>query len=352
LLNELREEYQEVRHLAATTRRLLAGAGIVYSIGIVALTVLWAIHPQRSWWVELSNIFAIYLFTPLALLAPLALMVRSRWFRLSVGTVGVIFLALFGGQFVPPLPKTDDGVRLRVVTYNQLYANRHVDDVIEAIRAQDADIVALQELSRSVTEGAERQLADVYPYQWMLPAESDRGQGILSRYPLQSLSRSDGFLGQEVVIDVGGQDVTLINVHLKAPGVDVWRARRPIPVPIIRDFDDAQRAEETAALLRDIDGINSPLIVLGDFNTGDREPAYAEFDRRLRDAYRETSWGLGYTFPTSARGGTASSPFPLVRIDYIWSAGGVEPVAARVDCHTGRSDHCMVIADVVVGTGS
>jgi endonuclease/exonuclease/phosphatase (EEP) superfamily protein YafD len=166
------------------------------------------------------------------------------------------------------------------------------------------------------------------------------------------VSRSDGFLGQEVVIDVGGQHVTVINVHLKAPGIDIRHVRWPASLPLIRDFDDAQRAQETAALLRDIDRVDGPLIVMGDFNTGDREPAYMEFDRRMHDAYRETSWGLGYTFPSSARGGTASSPFPLVRIDYIWSAGGVEPIATSVDCHTGRSDHCMVIADVVIGTAS
>ncbi|NJO84429.1 MAG: hypothetical protein HC828_17745 [Blastochloris sp.] len=341
-----------MRHLAATTRRLLVGAAILYSIGIVALTVLWAIQPHRSWWLALSNIFAVYLFVPLVMFVPLAWLVRSIGLRVAVGTVLAVFLALFGARFVPPLPKADDGLRLRVVSYNHLYSNRHIDAVIEAIRTQDADIVALQELSRPVTEAAKQRLADEYPYQWMLPAEADHGQGILSRYPLRSVSRADDFLGQQVTIDVGGQDITLINVHLKAPGVEVRRIRWPVSLPIIREYDASQRAQETVALLREIDRVDGPLIVLGDFNTGDREPAYAEFDRRLHDAYRETSWGLGYTFPSSAKGGTASSPFPLVRIDYIWSAGGIEPVASQVECHTGRSDHCMLIADVVVGTGS
>jgi endonuclease/exonuclease/phosphatase (EEP) superfamily protein YafD len=41
-------------------------------------------------------------------------------------------------------------------------------------------------------------------------------------------------------------------------------------------------------------------------------------------------------------------PIPLIRIDYVWSAGGVVPAAARVAC-ASRSDHCMVIADLQVG---
>jgi endonuclease/exonuclease/phosphatase (EEP) superfamily protein YafD len=70
----------------------------------------------------------------------------------------------------------------------------------------------------------------------------------------------------------------------------------------------------------------------------------------MHDAYRETAWGFGFTFPNDQRLGRLAVPFPLVRIDYVWSRGGVMPALAWVDCASSGSDHCMLIADLRVGS--
>ena len=40
-------------------------------------------------------------------------------------------------------------------------------------------------------------------------------------------------------------------------------------------------------LLAQVDAANTPLVVLGDFNTGDREPPYRALRSRLQDSYRD-----------------------------------------------------------------
>ena len=331
-------------------RGLLIGAALLYCVAVIALVLLWSLDPDRIWWLALSNVFALYLFVPLLLIAPAALLLRSRWLRGAACIMLVAFLALFGQRLIPPLERPTDAARLRVMTINQLYTNQRVADLIAAIRAQNADIVAIQELSEPVAEAAARQLRDAYPHQFLTPGAEDYGLGILSRYPLRMSARTRGFVGLRTIVDVDGTAITLINVHLNAPQVRTRRLRQFRPVKVVLDYDTSRRARDFPILLREIDAVEGPLVVMGDFNTSDREPPYAELAARLHDAYREAAWGFGFTFPDDQRIARLAVPFPLVRIDYVWSRGGLAPASARVACDSGGSDHCAVVADLYVGT--
>jgi endonuclease/exonuclease/phosphatase (EEP) superfamily protein YafD len=203
--------------LRRTARGLLIGTAVLYCIVVVALGLIWTFGPDGIWWLELSNIFALFLFAPLLLLAPAALLLRSGWLRGATSLTLAAFLALFGSRLVPPFGQPAQGLRLRVMTLNQLYTNKHITDLIEAIRVQDADIIAIQELSRPVAEAASQQLSDKYPYQFLSPGPEDYSLGILSRYPLLKTERTRGFMGQQMTVDVDGMPITVINVHLNAP---------------------------------------------------------------------------------------------------------------------------------------
>jgi len=338
-----------VQALLRATRRLLIGATLLYCIVIVVLAWLWAAHGSETWWLALSNVFAAPLFAPLLLLIPAAIVVRSWWMRAATAVPLAVFVALFGTRFLPPPAPQAAGAHLRVATLNHWFENDQVDAVIAAIHAQDADIVALQELSTSVAAAAGRELRAEYPYQYLMPAEEDYGLGIISRYPLRAQLTESGFLGQRVTFDVHGQMVTLVNIHLTAPHIRTRRYRKFWSLPWVSEYSTKARAGEVSELLGAIDTTDGPLIVLGDFNTGDREPPYNELAARMHDAYRETSWGFGFTFPNDKRIWRVPIPFPLVRIDYVWSKGGVVPEAARVECRSGGSDHCMLVADLMVG---
>jgi endonuclease/exonuclease/phosphatase (EEP) superfamily protein YafD len=337
-----------VRFLVWAARSLLIGAALIYCIVVVALGLLWTFQTQQIWWLELSRIFSLFLFAPLVLCLPAALLIRSRWLRSAAALAMMMFLALFGGRLVPPFRQAATGIPIRILTINQLYTNDRTADLIAAIRAQQADIVAIQELTPELASAAKQQLFEQYPYQALTPGDTDLGLGVLSRYPIRLAEREQEYSAQRMLVHVDGQDITLINVHPRAPQVATRRLRQFRPVKVVLNYDTTLRGRELPRLLGTIDTIDGPLIVVGDFNTSDREQPYAELAARLHDAFGETGWGFGFTFPNDNELARMRVPFPLVRIDYIWSRGGILPAAARVICDFGGSDHCAVTADLVL----
>jgi vancomycin resistance protein VanJ len=324
---------------------LVLGGATAYCLAIVGLAILWATAPEARWWIAVTNIFAALLFAPLLVLLPAALLLPSWWLRGVVAMPLAIFLASFGALLVPPAPAPAEGTPLRVVTFNQLHSNRSTEEIVAAIRAQDADVVALQELSWNVADAAEEQLSDLYPYQQLLQREWPSRLGLLSRYPFE-VGPVDGEVKRQLVtLDVTGSPVTLINVHLPSPEYEttVLPFRR---LALPSGYEPFWREREARHLLATIDEIEGPLILLGDHNTSDREPLYQEFAARLTDVYRETSWGFGHTYPTNRGYFGFRLPFPLIRIDYVWVRDGVAPVASEVLCETAGSDHCMLVADL------
>lgn len=233
------------------------------------------------------------------------------------------------------------------MTINQLYSNKHADDLVHVIRQNNADIVGIQELSPGLAQAIDEQLRDLYPYQWMLPGDHDKGLGLLSKVPFDNQQLSDGFNCQQAVIRFQGQPITLINVHLTAPDIGV-RRQETSRVPWLYAFDESQRNAEWSQVFQAIDRSNGSLVVLGDFNTNDHEPPYKAMAARMQDTFDQAEWGFGFTFPSNAGRGSASSPIPLIRIDYIWVRDGIVPSAAHVDCNSGGSDHCLLVADMLL----
>lgn len=328
-------------------RRLLAGAAWLYALAVGGLALLWATGLWSSWWVRLSNVLAPHLFAPLLLLLPAALLLRSWSAGLAALAPATIFLSLFVPVLALPGPASIEGNRLRVATLNALYDNRDYAGIVAAIRAVRADVVALQELTPGLAEAIDRELADEYPFRHLTPRDSADGQGIISRLPLRPSPQRD-FPGQWAGVAIGGREIAIANVHLPAPRVSGRSTARRDGVELVAGYETGKRDRAAQQMLATIDRVEAPLVLMGDLNTADREPLYRALASRMRDAYRETSRGFGFTFPNQKRVGPLVVPFPLVRIDYVWSAGGVAPAASFVSCSVGGSDHCMVVADLTV----
>lgn len=334
--------------LATTLRRLGMGAVLSYCLGMLVLTLLWTLLPRGPWWLTLANLFAPHLFLPLLVLLPAALALRSRLLRGGALLVLLAFLGLFGGVLLPRGPQPAPGAPLRVMTFNQLFSNERIDSVVATLRDSQADLIALQELSLPVAEAARRELAGRYPYQVLLPDRDDGadGIGLLSRYPLVVQPLRSDFPMQVARVRLPDQTVTVINVHPSTPQVLYRRVRRLLDLPVPTGYATERRQEQLAAILAQIDRAEGPLVVLGDFNTGDRETDYGAFAVRLQDAHRTTGDGFGFTFPNRHRVKRVPVPFPVVRIDYIWTGRGVTPVRTTVECGATGSDHCRVTADL------
>jgi endonuclease/exonuclease/phosphatase (EEP) superfamily protein YafD len=335
--------------LLRVARWLLSAGIVLYCAGLLALALLWAFGVRGFWPVELANIFTRYLCVPLLLLVPLAFWWRAWVVRAAVIIGVAVFVALFGPQFIPPniaAAEPGDRPHIRVATFN-LQSSRaapQVATIIDAIRAQRADVVVLQDLSDIDAAAIRQQLARDYPYQELAPAPARTGIGMISRYPLEMQLRR-GPAMQHALLRIGTQTVTLLNVSLSTPEIKMRYIRGLGWVNGLGGYHTSKRSRDIAQLLGTLDRVDGPVILAGDFNMSDREQDYTQFATRLHDAFRETNWGFGFTFPSNASLGDSSIALPLIRIDYVWTAGGASPTATRVECG-GGSDHCMVIADI------
>ena len=326
-------------------RKGLVWGTLLYTFGLLGLALLWRLNID-VWWVALPNIVAPSLFLPLVLLVPLAFWVRletySRLYLFCVGVLVLVFGFSFGGRFLPRSPVTgaEGGTELRIMTLNHLYLNRDLEAIKKTILRQDADLVALQELTPEVAAMVRLEFETRYPYQQLQPLDrsSTKGVGLLSRFPLENVGYDDDYGGQHVTLQIGERYLKLINLHLMIPfgGRDSGRALA---------FDPGTRTRQLEKLKLAVEAVpeSDGLIVVGDFNLSDQEPGYRELANLMTDAYRSTRRGFGFTFPTGRA--YAGVPLPLLaRLDYVWLKG-LEPLAAHRDCRSG-SDHCAVIADM------
>jgi endonuclease/exonuclease/phosphatase (EEP) superfamily protein YafD len=337
--------------LFRTIQWLLASATILYCAGLLVLALLWETGIQRYWWLNLANIFALFLFAPLLLLAPTALLSRSRGGQFAVLAASAVFFCMFGPQLLPRNPQASSGVRLRVATYNlhSDRAERQVAEIIATIRTRPADVYLFQELSEPAAAAIREQLVQDYPYQALVPASDPTGMGIISRHPLDMSPRQIAFM-QTARLHVGDSLISLINVSLTGPEIKQRHVPRVGWVLWIGGYFTGQRDGQIRELLHAVGNIHGPLILAGDFNLSDRELAYRQLARQLHDAYAETRSGFGFTFPSRLRIKQLMVSAPLVRIDYIWSAGEVVPTTAETICGMA-SDHCLVDAELKLSSG-
>ncbi len=332
------------KQLGRSTRLLIEGSTVIYATLIGGLGLAWAIPSWQNDWINLTNIFAFWFFVPLLLLLPAALLFRSLYLRGTALLVLALFLASFGNVLAPqPAVVHSAPADLRVATFNVNYRKVDAAGLAGWLANRDIDVVALQEISRPMAASLHSRLSAEYPYQYADTDHFDLHVAVISRYPLEFLERPAHFRGHRLRVNVDGQPLTLINVHLKAP--DLERATAGSAGLLHYETGPRRRgAEELLAMIAHEPG---PLVVLGDFNTSDREALYQRFAAELTDSYRETAWGLGYTFPDTRNWPGLPLALPLVRIDYVWTGGGVQPLATRVACD-GYSDHCAVIADLAL----
>ena len=123
---------------------------------------------------------------------------------------------------------------------------------------------------------------------------------------------------------------------------------RHASAPVLRipvSLDTSSRDEDISFIrsLMDEDlAAGRPVVVVGDINTTEREPAYFELSRGLHDAHLDAGLGTGFTWrPPQLR----LVPAGLLRIDYIFVSDPFKVLGTSVTCN-GQSDHCRVEAEV------
>jgi endonuclease/exonuclease/phosphatase family metal-dependent hydrolase len=272
-------------------------------------------------------------------------LVHSRGMNASASAVRAALITLLALTMAGACTRPGETPPLRVMTYNIAAGHGDLDGIARAIRAEDPDIVALQEVDVRWSErsGFADQAAELgaalgmhvrFGAIYSMPSQAEFGLAILSREPIVEFTNHviprlstqteaaepapmPGFL--EAVVRIGGERLHVFNTHLD------YRA------------DPRVREVQVARMLELMDEGSEPVILMGDLNA---RPDAAELQPLL--APFTDAWGIatgaGWTYPGA---------MPDRRIDYILLSDRFRVIDAHVPA-TRASDHRPVVADVRV----
>lgn len=242
-------------------------------------------------------------------------------------------LACAGNSIQPDRPIT-------VASYN-IRHGRGLDDAVDLERTADAlqrlgaDLIGLQEVDASVRRSGTvdqaaflgERLGMEHAFGAFFPYDGGRyGMAVLSRFPIvaaRSIRLPDGEeprVALAVTVAPPGADtITVVNVHFD------WLD------------DDTDRFRQASALATQLDALEHPWVLLGDFNDLPDSRTLKLFYPIVGDARKPADGRL--TFPADG---------PAKEIDHIFAkrGSGLEVVDLRVIADTITSDHRPVLAQV------
>jgi len=264
---------------------------------------------------------------------------RARTVLALVGVVGfvasaaiVVPEAVSGLLPRPPLP-TDGRPVLKLMTHNLFGRNDDMALVMDIIRSEDPDIVALQEYFSEQAEALHPRIIGSYPYFARCEGGKRANIGLYSRLPFtETMSAGacpeDAYGSQRTAhitatFEVDGARFSIINTHLD------W------PVPIER------QREELARLADDVRATELPTILVGDFNSTPWSYALRGFEAEAGLSRHTRNLP---TFPTIWYYlGDWRAALPVLPLDHVMSRNGIMVHAVAAAARSG-SDHLPVVA--------
>ena len=291
------------------TWHLVIGAALGAAIVALAGGYLGWLHPVGD---------SLAVGRGIAAAAILVLAVIASFSGLRMAAFVATLLALLtGGQVL--LAYAWPGLPGRYVVYqkNMLYRNADLAGLEADIRASDAQIVTLQEVSEPNLAMLSA-LRDAYPYQHTCPGGRVGGTAILtSLTPVPDTAFcGPGLAAMQVVVGAEGQDrFWLVSVHLHWP----W---------------PYAQSDHVDMLLPILDKLQGPVVMAGDFNM----VRWANSVKRMSEIVESRAAG-----PTFGSYIGLSETFPLP-IDHVFA-----PRGGRVSQRPAAgSDHLGVLAQVEI----
>lgn len=209
--------------------------------------------------------------------------------------------------------------------------------IADVINREHPDLVGLQEVDRGVkrTEGKDEiaELAKLtnmhYAFAHNLDYQGGQyGVAILSRFPIgaidhrkfENLREAERRGMIRVQVDVGGKTINFVTTHLGY------------------QHDDG-RLFEAEQMRKFLQGIEGPLIIVGDLNDEPSGNTYKLMSQSFDDAWvRSRAKAVGLTYPADK---------PVKRIDYVFTRQSDRIKAKKAwVVNTLASDHLPLVADL------
>lgn len=331
----------------------LSWVSALFVTAILVLHAQQAIAPQRDGPLALAQIGAPHLTLLCLFTVPLAfvrvrgfrsLVAPRRWLRVALVAVLAVGLIRFGPGLVSfPSAPVEGATEVTLTSWNLYFGVPSDETVSRVLRDARSDLIGLQELRPPHADlvATDPVLMERYPHRILIPHGGTFGMALLSRYPVIESGSMEMPPTVWARVELPGSEMVLVVVSHPLPGA----IRFAGPVPI--GFDSTERDDTIIELRRSlIDPAlarGERLILFGDFNVTDREPAYTDLSAGLRDAHAEVGLGPGSSWRPAS---LAWIPAGLLRIDLVLTGPGVVPEAISTDCTPHGSDHCIVQARV------
>jgi len=344
--------------LGFTSRVLmLVAAGVLFFSYFSVL-----VSPVHGWLFSCMGL----LFIPLMLLNLLLLVwaVKRRSKAFVIPLVALLPSLLFIGeyfQFGSKDGNPDDVDSVTIVSYNvgrfAEYKHRRMpsmeacmDSVFCYLKAQDADIICLQEFCSDDDANIKALFKKYFPsyhsaYYTYFGKHSRYGNVTLSRLPIVNKDeiRFEKSTNVAIYTDIviGERTIRVYNCHLQSYNIPLGRVLRSLgrDKELIRSTEtkmkqsSEKRPIQVARIMSSIEESNYPTIICGDFNDTPVSNTYYKLRKGHEDSFVDAGRGFGATY---------SLLWPLLRIDYVLYPKSMKAVSHKTP-HKKYSDHYPVI---------
>jgi endonuclease/exonuclease/phosphatase (EEP) superfamily protein YafD len=297
---------------------LFAAAGwLAVLLGLVSVV------GRRIWPIELITNFWPQLAVTLLCFSVLAAFFGARRRSAAHGAGALVLVVLIAPILRFDAPPLSTSPSLIVMFANVERSNTEFSKLVEAVRVETPDIVALAEVDEVWLEALEELRAE-YPYQIAFPRDDNFGSALLSRVPLSESS-------VEFVGPSGPPSIFATVEDDSGP----WRVVVTHPIPPFSAFEFDSRNQQLAELSEEIAGSSLLVVLLGDLNATLWSPFLSEF--RRTSGLESASSGLRalYTWPVGL-------PLLALGLDHCLHSEAALPRGFRVLRSFG-SDHFPIL---------
>ncbi|GEM_PF-1707915 len=266
------------------TSRIARGAGeIVCALTIILLAAVYgSLFARWHYGADLLTHFMAQYLCGALVIGALALGLRHYAAAMAAGLALCVCVVVYAAPMMRPVPELAAGTDtpVTILHVNMRVMNRDTDEIIALIKAQDADVVNVQEASHALSDAVKAELAERYPTQFHDPAKDSYGTVLMTRlrtvdykvHPLngpQFTNKMHEIRFALMPENEGAEQAQwrFFSLHTRQPVGKLNAAQRNFEMATAADIIEQAKAENPTA----------PIILAGDLNT----TSYSPFFRRL-----------------------------------------------------------------------
>jgi len=335
-------------HLLKPLKWLFVICFYLLILGLILSYLSPYISPKTAWWIQLFGL-AYPVILLVTVIFALGLLFNNRkkalilWIVILIGTP--VHLRFFGTGMSQD-KSSENANTIRVMSYNvrlfdmYKWVHKELPDSKNAFlnyfKAQAPDVLCLQEYIEDKRPTPHISIRDIKKsgnFSHMMQTVTVQsknvnfGLAIFSKYPIVNqgeLKTSDSNMSCIYVDIVKKEDtIRIYNTHLQSirfqqdeysifdENAPTTKTNSEKVYGLFSKLKNAypERIDETKDILEHTQTTEFPIIIAGDFNEPPLSYIYGQFNNSFKDAFRETSFGIGKTY---------AGKIPAGRIDYIF----------------------------------